>query len=408
MRMTFKKCLCMAVLLGGGLLASAQTFTYDVRFDYGFDNREFDVRNNRYASSRTLHAARLTPSVGLLFPQDRSITHSVHLGVDLLKNMGESRTPYTSDGIENIGLLREMTLWYGLDARLRQTRWTGLAGIFPARHSVFGDLSDGSDPLSGRNLSTAFLSDANRFFDNNMEGLLVKAVRAHARYEVGLDWMGMPGIGRREQFRILSFGKGLVTERFYAGWALQVHHYAGSENVRGVVDDILLSPFLELDLTPRRSEIRLFTLSVAWLESFQRDRQQDAAMRRSGGVQGTVDFRWRALGLRNEAFFGGDLLPLYGLLSPEGTPYGTDLYRGTPFFRAGGPYDRAELYWQPVVSSFLDLRLGAVLHFADGGFQGWQQRFTVRFDLEKARASRRSTRSPQSRMRAPSLFDLIL
>ena len=399
------------------LVCGAQEFKYDVDFTYRFDNREFDAGGNRYTESGTIHAARLTPSVGLEFRQDRRTLHGLWAGVDVCKEMGESRTAVSSPDVENLGLLREVTLWYTLDARLPHTRWQGWAGIFPQKHSAFGTLLD-DGRFSGRHIPTAFVSDAVRFYDANLEGFLVKATRRRAVYETGLDWNGKIGPSRREQFRIFSYGKGALdrAERLYAGWAGQVHHYANSYEVSGVVDDILLAPFLEADLRPRASSWRRMDVTLSWLQSFQRDRKRESGMQAGGGLSLTLDAGYKAVGLRNDTFLGDDLMPLYGCLSPEGTPYAADLYRGSPFYAAKGEpllsdaylYNRLEAWWQPRIADFLDLRISAVFHFDGAGFQGWQQQMTLVFNLGRTRARRQPDRSVQERMRAPSFFDLIL
>ncbi len=411
--MTGRRLFACALSAALCVVCAAQEFKYDVDFTYRFDNREFDAGGCRYTPSRTIHAARLTPSVGFEFRQDRRTVHGVWAGVDVLKEMGESRTAVSDDHIENLGLFREMTLWYSIDVRRPHTRWQGRAGIFPQKYSAFGGLVD-EDRFSGRHIPTAFVSDAVRFYDSNIEGLLVKASRDKAVYELGLDWNGLIGPLRREQFRIFSFGKGALSDRLYAGWAAQIHHYANSLEARGVVDDILLSPFVEADLRPRGTDWRRLDLTLSWLQSFQRDRKHGDGMHAGGGVQFGFDGGYRAFGVRNDVFLGSDLMPLYNMLSPEGTPYGADLYRGSPFYMTcGAPlfsdacfYDRLEAFWQPRIAPFLDLRIGAVFHFDGMGFQGWQQQLTLLFDLGRAR--QKNTPDVRQRMKAPSLFDLIL
>ena len=395
---------------------SSLKFRYDVNFEYWFDNREFDAGDELYTQSETINAARLTPAVGFTFIQDRDVSHSVMIGIDVLKNMGETPAFTSQKNLVNWDLFQEMTLWYNIEARLDEATFKGYAGIFPRRFSAFGSIDTPSDEIPGRDIPTAFLSDYFRFYDNNIEGVLLTARRENAYYEAGLDWLGMYGSNRREQFKIFSYGKGKLNDWLYAGWAGEAHHYANAVEYGGVVDNILVAPFAEFDLV-QLSGIGLqhLSLSLSWLQNLHRDRRIDSAIGSSEGPQVAFDIRNWNVGIRNETYYGSDLMPYYSKMAPEGTIYGMDLYHGNPFYQVGGVsdgsgawglYDRLETYFQPHISSFLDLRLSAVFHFADGGFQGWQQKLGLVFNLERAVNSARGSR--ESRMKRPHMFDLYL
>ena len=53
-----------------------------------------------------------------------------------------------------------------------------------------------------------------------------------------------------------------------------------------------------------------------------------------------------------------------------------------------GFYDRLELFYEPSIAGFIDLKVGIVAHFAPTrdyafGFAGWQQRVGLTFNLDR-------------------------
>ena len=63
------------------------------------------------------------------------------------------------------------------------------AGIFP-RRAMMGNYSD------------AFFSDSLRFYDNNIEGILLRISNQKTLWELGCGWMGQFGQVRKEKFMI--------------------------------------------------------------------------------------------------------------------------------------------------------------------------------------------------------------
>jgi hypothetical protein len=157
---------------------------YDVSFDMNFDNREF--YRSGFSNSMTIFGARLTPSVGFSVSQSRNIQHKVMLGIDIMKDFGSSPVPVsiagngspeTSEALNNKALFREMLLYYRLDRKSGNNRFLLNAGIFPRSEMK-------------EYYSEAFYSDSLRFYDNNLEGLLMRLERPAASFELGCDWMG--------------------------------------------------------------------------------------------------------------------------------------------------------------------------------------------------------------------------
>lgn len=404
-----KKTLTIAILSLVAWSSTAQTkpqFVYDVNFQYNLDNREFYAGDELYTTSRTFNSARLTPGAGFRFKQDNKLTHKVMAGIDVLKNMGEYSVYSDDKNLDNWDLFHEVTLWYNLEADLRKVRINGYAGMFPSRFSAFGQ------PSFSRNIPRAFVSDENLFYDPNIEGLLVNAQRKHAFYEIGLDWMGLYGSQRRERFRIYTYGKGAVSDWLDVGWVANFHHNASSVEYCGVVDDNLVSPFVELDLRKLfRSRPEVLSVTLNYLQGIHQDRVRDTGLELAFGGEATLDVRNWGAGICNSLYYGTSQMPYHAL-------YASGLYRGNPFYQVrgvagdwkeNGYYDRLEVYYQPKIASFLDFRISVVAHFASNashsGYQGWQQKFSLVFDLEKA--LRKETGKPEHKLPI-RMFDLIL
>ena len=357
-------------------------FRYDVDFEMNFDNREYDAAE--ISESRTVFGARLTPSIGLSLKERKGGAHSLMLGIDVMKDFGDSpitpdistdpNSPELAKSQVNKDLFREITLWYKYSFTAGKTDMDIIAGIFPRRF------------MTG-NYSNAFFSDSLRFYDNNIEGLLLKFKRPSAKYEVGCDWMGMYGVDRRERFMIFSSGDAEITDLFSLGYSAYLYHYAGAEHVEGVVDNALLNPFFKLDFSSMTGLQRL-DLRLGWLQSLQNDRRNIGKYTFPHGGEFTVAVRnWNA-GIENYLFYGTSMMPYYRNKDAAGMTYGNLLYMGEPFYKVSldndglGFYDRLEAYYEPRISDFLNLRIAAVLHFNDWAFSGWQQKVSLVFNLQ--------------------------
>ena len=342
-------------------------FVYDVGFDFRFDNREYD--RSPLSASMTIFGARLTPSAGISIKPSQDSEHRIMAGVDIMKNFGDSAS--------NAGLFREITLYYKWRQRTGRTEMTLVAGVFP-RSEMRG------------NYSTAFFSDSLKFNDPNLEGLILGFRRPKAYYELGCDWMGKFGRNTRERFMIFSSGEArLAGESLLLGYAGTLYHYASSGSVWGVVDNILLNPYVGTDLS-RASGIQSLRITLGWLQSFQNDRRNIGNYIFPHGAELFFDVRnWNA-GIANRFYYGSGLMPYYGYADAAGAMYGNSLYLGDPFWRLGlsdrhggcGIYDRLDLYYEPRIAPFLNLRVEISLHFNENMFAGWQQTVSLRFDLE--------------------------
>ena len=378
-------------------------FAYDVNFEMNFDNRE---NTSDLSPSMTVFGARLTPEIGIGVTQGNGTLHRVMLGVDIMKDFG--RGPDASPdglvpgnkGYANADLFKEMTMYYRMDRRMGKTDFSLTAGIFPKRFSM------------SREYSPAFISDSLKFYDNNYEGLLLSFSRPKSCYEVGCDWMGMFGRYERERFMLFSHGRSQILSWLSLGYTAYMYHYACSSTVDGVVDNILLNPWICLDAAPV-VPLQQLSLTVGWLQGAQQDRLNVGEYVFPFGAEFTFNVRKWNVGLRNRLFLGRDMMPYYDSRDAGGYKYGNSLYWGDPFYRlfsgndsrfagAGssddamplydrsrsiGIYNRLEAYYEPRIADFLYLKVGLVAHFLEAGYAGFHQQVSLIFNLQELLSS---------------------
>lgn len=358
-------------------------FVYDVTFDMNFDNREY--YRSGFSESMTIFGARLTPSVGVDVLSYDGTEHRVMMGIDVMKDFGASPLPSsiaggetdeTSPRLNNLALLREMTLYYRMKKEIGRTEMTMYAGIFPRSAS------------EGR-YSQAFFSDSLKFYDNNLEGILLKFQRPKAYFEVGCDWMGQFGNDRREKFMVYSAGEGKVAPVLSFGYAAYMYHFASCESVHGVVDNILVNPYMRFDFS-RMMGLRTFAMRFGWLQGMQNDRRNIGIYTFPYGGEFDLEIRHWGFGIRNSLFYGMDMMPYYNNSDGADIKYGNRLYFGDPFYRVhddgeagAGMYDRLEVFWESYRSRFLNVHVGALFHFHDFHYSGCQQVVKLGFNLQE-------------------------
>ncbi len=400
-----KKAILLTLILAAATCAAQKkaVMTYGADFQYYFDNREYDGSGNLFETSGTAHAFRLTPTVGVKV-EGRNMTHTLTLGIDVMKNMGESPVGDDDAKLQNTALFREITCWYGLELKKRGGSFNFLAGVFPRSRSVFGTGNPAwsDDPVKTDYVPPLFISDLNQFYDNNLEGLLLKWSSKKGYSEAGLDWMGLIGHGRRERFQIFTYGDYVLGDSpLHAGWTATMYHFANTLEYRGVVDNVLASPFIRI--ASGRSDFR-WNAKLSYVQGLHQDRINETGLEPSFGGLLTLNLGYSRFGILNDSYYGKGQMPYWFTIDGGGNMLGGDLYPGSPFYRVSadgsdwkhpGFYDRAELYWQPYICGFARLRLSAVAHFTDEGFQGWQQKFSVVFSLDRALGGGKAERQRQ-------------
>ena len=349
-------------------------FDWGVNFDYIFHNEEFSDGSELFDLSGTLHAARLTPEAGVKVEQGfGSVTHRLMLGVDIFKQMGQ--------GVQNTGLFKEMTLYYDVRARLkRESVLECTVGCFPrSRMRTLEYLGP-------------FFSDRNLYLDNNIEGMLFKYSGRKLYAELALDWLGMHGQAddepsRRERFQVLSSGRWNFAGEFELGWTGVFYHFANSYEVHNIVDNHSLNPWL--GWRGRRTWFDEISVNAGVLYGYQWARDDEDAPRNLVGFFSRQQLSKWHLGLRNAFYFGPDLQPFL-----EG--YGTDLYSGDPCYhtyRTDASWtDQLSVYYNPFIGRRIQLYVALNFHLGQGReatsltpaipvFRGWEQVFTVKFEI---------------------------
>jgi len=373
---------------------------YDIRFKYNFDNREYDLSQGRYSPSQTLHTATLTPLAGLQLTQSKSLSHKLMFGIDITKNMGEYPVTEADRSLVNWKMFDEILMYYRMQLQAGETEFLMTAGVFSR------------DEVDGK-YTTAFISDYHNIIDRNLEGLLLQLKRPQSYYEIGCDWTGMIGSMRREQFLIFSYGQTQPLPWLSAGWRLSATHYANALEYGGVVDNILLEPFLKAGI-PERKNWKELSMTLGWLQGAHQDRKRDTGIRFPGGLQMQANVQYRSLGANMLLYHGKTIMPFFDLIDSGGFQYGTDLYWGDPFYRLYAPdtyahshergtYGRLEGFWQPHISDFLDLRLSCLVHFTGemnsrSHCAGWQQKLSLFFSLDRRSSGRKTQPSGRTRL----------
>lgn len=342
-------------------------FVYDLDFDMQFDNREFD--GTSYTSSMTVFGARVTPVVGVGLQQKNGTKHRLMVGIDIMKDFGSAR--------KNSELFDEITLYYDVQKQIGKTGFEMVAGVFPRRYA------EGS-------YSQAFYSDSLRFYDNNLEGLLLKFSRPKAYFEIGCDWMGMYDTYSRERFQIFSSGEGRVLPFLSLGYAASLYHFSCSGVSIGVVDNALINPYLRFDLASV-ADMQALSVRLGWLQALQNDRANVGHYVFPGGAEVVMEVQKWNVGVRNDMFIGTDMMPYYNAVDNAGYKYGSLLYMGSPFYRVWddgrdgiGLADRLEVYYAPKFGApYLDMKVSAIFHFDGEKYCGCRQMVSLNFNLEK-------------------------
>lgn len=370
--------LLISILLTAVSASSQPRFTYDVDYEMNFDNREYSP--SKFSKSMTIFGARLTPAVGLEVCQPDTTNHKLMFGVDVMKDFGASpvsenlaggQTDETAQSLDNFSLFRELTLYYNLEKKVGTTEVSMYAGIFPRSR------------MQGK-YSQAFFSDSLKFYDNNLEGLLLQFHRPKSEFEVGCDWMGQFGVSRRERFMIFSSGESIVAPMLTFGYSGYMYHFANSQQVRGLVDNILLNPYIRIDLGPKM-KLQTFSLTLGWLQALQHNRKHVGHYVFPGGGHLDLEVRNWNVSVKNHFFCGTDLMPYYNFKDEGGFKYGSELYLGDPFLRihenntlGTGVYDRLEVCYEPFSGRYLKMKVGAVFHFNNFHYSGCQQTVGVK------------------------------
>lgn len=334
-----------------------QEFIWDIKFAGQFDNREYNTVLTR---SQTLFGARITPQIGIGWGHN-----SINVGTDLMGDFG-AKTLSTDP---------TLLLYYAYNSK----KFDAYMGVFP-RSKMIGKYS------------SLFFSDSVKFYDQNLDGFMLQRSGDNGYIEIGIDWCGLSSGSNRERFMIFSSGE-YQWSTFFVGYSATIFHFAASEEVTGVVDNILFNPYIGVNLS-NQLPLDVASLQVGWVQGLHKDRLVDTEFKMQGGAQVELRAEKWNFGLYNTLYLGTDQMPYYD-------DYGSGLYFGDPYYRTematsssdanqgceiGGDsryiYNRFEAYWHPYKGELFNLKVSSVHHY-DGFVWGWQQLLTLNININK-------------------------
>lgn len=318
------------LLLFAALMAVAQATAQedmslfaDVDFRTFFDNTEYT--GTSLGPSETVFSASLTPQIGLRWAKNNSLV----IGADLFTDFGND-SKFISKA--------RPKLYYNFSSPKVQV----YAGIFDI-NSLKGYYSE------------IFICDAARYYENRLHGVMGQYCSEKGYAELAIDWCGMYSEFARERFRVLSAGRYNFLDKglFYGGYAFQMFHYAGSEDISGsVVDNIIVNPYLGTQF----SAFFDFDIKLHAILTIQRDRAvEQSAHYPIGGMAELNISKWGVY-LGEQIYTGDNLMPYY-FAAPNAdyaSGYGSDLYYGSTRYGT-------KPYWikgQDSSHSIFDTRIG--------------------------------------------------
>lgn len=346
---------CASVL---SVAAQAQRIGWEADFKTRFDNREFT--GSSCNESQTIFLADLSTALTYGWMENNTL----RFGVEMLKDFGDARGYFSE--------VRPLMAY-----AYRAERLSADAGIFSR------------DELGG-GYSPAFFNDSLRVYDPTIQGLAVRYRNPQGLYaEMALNWEGMYSEYSREKFRLFGSIRN-EWNRWYAGAALSMFHFANSALTAGnVVDNLLLNPYVGYGRntpaaatdpdTGRRTVRRPFRYDIrlGMLWAPQRDRIADEGWKAPMGGELGIRLGWLGLRLENNLYVGENLMPLFDR-------YGSELYAGERWYGTRDHfYNRTLLgYERPFANDTVFIEAGMLFH-ADGTGLYTQQVLQVRIRLGK-------------------------
>ncbi len=341
----------VTLLIGGSATLSAQELRLGADFTTLFDNTEYAAMDG--VSSGTLFSARLTPKVGIVWQE----WNHLMVGADLYQDFGHNK--FLSKA--------KLQLYYAYHAPEVKL----YAGIFP-RSAMKGLRS----PL--------FFDPAYCYYNNSLSGVLARYddTTSPSFVEFAMDYTGMRSYDVRESFAIMSSGKHSFCKRGWLsyGYDFYMGHYAkdyNPETVDGVVDNIMLTPYVEWEdgvLTEIGRWWLYMDVRLGYVQSLQRDRINENKWEHPFGGELFINFEWNGLELSNRLYVGkGSLLSYYNR-------YGSDVYHGMPLYRTDkGIYDAIALsYDRWFFNHTVGVKAGITAEY-DG--TGWGTRQWLQIDV---------------------------
>ncbi len=323
--------LILISLLFAALTSHAISPTWAVDFESVFDNSEGDAS---YSDSKTWFFTRLSPEVGLRLSSESRIAGGV--------------VWFQPIGCEWDGHRVSPTLYY----RFESPSWKFSGGMFPRTQL--------REQLPG------FLwSDSLDYCQANIRGALLQWSGEKGFVDAYIDWRGMQTRRQREAFAVVAHGQWRPRNgSFFTGAYLMMNHLARRkddvDNLDGVVDNFIVSPYAGLDLS-RSTALDSLQIRVGVVAGLDRDRKFESSWRSALGGRIELAAGWRWLGLKNTLYAGGRLCPLY-------MRYGSLLYQGSPYYQSKF-YNRTDVYVYFLRRKYVTLTGALDFHVTTDAFQ---------------------------------------
>lgn len=349
------------------LLCYGQTFDYNFGLDYHFVNSEYAKSHNYFEKSGTLNLVNFTTEAGFSFKSDKGFKHIVRGGTVISKDMGAGFNEIAKDWL----------LYYMFYGKTTWGNFSAAFGSFPSSFSE-GDYCE------------AIISREHKAQDVSYEGIFLKYRESAFFAEIGLDWFSKYSETRRERFQILTSGDWKMLDWLHLGWDASMYHFSVSEVFRNVVDNILVHPYLKFRPSTLFQELYA---SAGWIQKYDWDRQYPDQKIFNGGALLTFEIRNWGFGIKDNFYFGNDLMPNY-IHDEDYVIYGTDLYKGNLFLHTQiqgySFYNNTEIYYSAKLGGRVELKAGAVFHIGNptdafGLYRGCQQFATVKVNLDQFR-----------------------
>jgi hypothetical protein len=327
--------------------AVAQTkvsFAYDTDFLLYFDNREYDRTPGQ--RSQTIFGVRLAPEIGVQIADSTESKHRLMAGVSYNQPFGASWGKITV----------KPTIYYRIETKGFDIN----LGFVPYRYLK-------------ENLPEYLLSDSISYYNSNLQGALFQYESEMGFASLMADWRGMYSEETREAFRVIIGGQYRYKWLQAGGYAM-LNHLANSTQTNCVYDDIMINPYVGVNLGEIVAPLDSFNIRLGYIGGFQRERATDTALF-THAFNAELFLRWRFLGFKQSFYYGDSLYPLYD--KQQAT-----LNMGDPWYKSK-LYSRTDFFIYLYNNRFVNCYFSFNLHVNETGNVNCQQQIIAQFNLGK-------------------------
>lgn len=327
--------------------AMAQTkvsFAYDTDFLLYFDNREYDRTPGQ--RSQTIFGVRLAPEIGVQIADSTESKHRLMAGVSYNQPFGASWGKITV----------KPTIYYRIETKGFDIN----LGFVPYRYLK-------------ENLPEYLLSDSINYYNANLQGALFQYESEMGFASLMADWRGMYSEETREAFRVIIGGQYRYKWLQAGGYAM-LNHLANSTQTNCVYDDIMINPYVGVNLGEIVAPLDSFNIRLGYIGGFQRERATDTALF-THAFNAELFLRWRFLGFKQSFYYGDSLYPLYE--KQQAT-----LNMGDPWYKSK-LYSRTDFFIYLYNNRFVNCYFSFNLHVNETGNVNCQQQIIAQFNLGK-------------------------